>query len=196
MEKQQEEEEECVNEKYDAELLRTSPPPRKMFSYDWAKGFVAPFRPTSLSVLEKLCLAFRFSRDDVVLDCGCGNGSVLIELSKRFGLRAIGLDLDETLLERGRVKARESGVNHLVNFTNCNIMNVDYHSFGKISVIFLYLLPETLPVLKEKLQCLFETGTAIISVLWPIQRCEEHLCYDGGKEGFFIYKFKPVHQQQ
>jgi hypothetical protein len=64
-------------DKYDEELLATSPPKRKLFAFDWTQGYVSPFRPTSDEVVEGLKLYLSPSKDDVFIDIGCGDGKVV-----------------------------------------------------------------------------------------------------------------------
>ena len=52
-----------------------------------------------------------------VIDFGCGEGAVAIELAQRGAERVIGIDIREEVLRVARQKARESGVDHICSFT-------------------------------------------------------------------------------
>ena len=54
-----------------------------------------PYEPTPYSVLERLADSGLISREDVVLDYGCGKGRVDFFLSHRTGARSIGIEYDE-----------------------------------------------------------------------------------------------------
>ncbi|KAI1318201.1 hypothetical protein EDD11_007084 [Mortierella claussenii] len=85
----------------------------RLFSFDWASGFVSPFRPTPQDILARLFDHVQFSRSgsDTLLDLGCGDGLVLIQALKTFPpsqlRRTIGVDLDLPLLETSKTKIQE-----------------------------------------------------------------------------------------
>lgn len=52
-----------------------------------------PYEPTSYPVLDRLIESGYISREDTVLDYGCGKGRVPIYLSHKIGCRTIGVEL-------------------------------------------------------------------------------------------------------
>lgn len=54
-----------------------------------------PYEPTPYCVLERLVKSGLFSRDDTVLDYGCGKGRVGFYMAYRTGAKAIGIEYDE-----------------------------------------------------------------------------------------------------
>ena len=48
------------------------PPPRRLFSYDWAAGSVSPFVPSEAAAVEAALRAACVTREDVLLDLGAG----------------------------------------------------------------------------------------------------------------------------
>ncbi|KAF9947575.1 hypothetical protein BGZ72_010463 [Mortierella alpina] len=89
-------------------LAETMPKSSRLFSFDWASGFVSPFRPTPVDILSNLLQHVHFSSPgkDTLLDLGCGDGLVLLQALRTFPsshlTRAIGVDLDLPLLETCR----------------------------------------------------------------------------------------------
>lgn len=51
------------------------------------------------------------------LDFGCGNGTEVIEMANQGAARVIGVDSREKVLDKGRLKAAESGVSEICEFT-------------------------------------------------------------------------------
>ncbi|KAF9354012.1 hypothetical protein BGX26_008230 [Mortierella sp. AD094] len=84
------------------------PKATRLFSFDWANGFISPFRPTPQDVLSSLFGNIKFSTPgkDSLLDLGCGDGLVLLQALQTFPqsqlVRAVGVDLDRPLLETAR----------------------------------------------------------------------------------------------
>ena len=62
---------------------------------------------------------------DCVVDLGCGDGSVLIEVALRTGAKCFGFDIDEVLCARAVRRAEDAGVKHLVNIEIKDILSVD-----------------------------------------------------------------------
>ena len=58
-----------------------------------------PYEPTSYSVLERLADSGFISKDDVVLDYGCGKGRVGFFLSYRRSVKSIGIEYDERIYQ-------------------------------------------------------------------------------------------------
>ena len=56
-----------------------------------------PYEPTPYSVLERLADSGLISREDVVLDYGCGKGRVDFFLSSRTGAKTIGIEYDQRI---------------------------------------------------------------------------------------------------
>ena len=58
-----------------------------------------PYEPTPYSVLNRLVRSGFFTREDVVLDYGCGKGRVGFFLSHKTKAKAIGIEYDNRIFE-------------------------------------------------------------------------------------------------
>lgn len=58
-----------------------------------------PYEPTPYSVLERLASSGLISKDDVVLDYGCGKGRVGFFLSYRRSVKTIGVEYDDRIYQ-------------------------------------------------------------------------------------------------
>ena len=58
-----------------------------------------PYEPTPYSVLERLASSSLISKDDVVLDYGCGKGRVGFFLSYRRSAKTIGIEYDDRIYQ-------------------------------------------------------------------------------------------------
>jgi ubiquinone/menaquinone biosynthesis C-methylase UbiE len=78
-----------------------------------------------------------------ILDIGCGSGVPTIELAKLSDGEVIGIDTDESLLEKLSVKIQEKGFSNRVKIKKCSLFEIDFpdESFdiiwaeGSISII-------------------------------------------------------------
>ena len=58
-----------------------------------------PYEPTPYCVLERLIEEDYISRENIVIDYGCGKGRVGFFLNRQLGCRVIGIDFDERMYE-------------------------------------------------------------------------------------------------
>ena len=64
---------------------------------------LAPFNPTHESSIDVAINLLRLQPSDVLFDLGCGDGRMIIRAASQVdGLRCVGIELDESLVARGR----------------------------------------------------------------------------------------------
>ena len=87
---------------------------------------------------------------DVVYDVGCGDGRVLIHFARTSRGSAplakfVGVEIDETRAEEARRNVAAAGLASAIKIVCKNALSVDY---SEASVIFLYLIPRGLRMIK------------------------------------------------
>ncbi len=97
-----------------------------------------PFVPTPMDVVDKMLELAEVKKGDVVYDLGSGDGRIVIRAAKKYGVRAVGIEMDRLLLDKARKDAKTAGVSHLVEFRAEDAMKVD---LTKATVVTLYMLP-------------------------------------------------------
>lgn len=121
---------------------------------------VAPYAATPEAVgLEMLRLAAVTGRD-TVYDLGSGDGRLVIEAARRFGARAVGVEIDGALVQDSREHAARAGVGDRVTFLWRTLFEVDLHG---ASVVTLYLLPEVNLRLRPRLLAQLAPGARVVS---------------------------------
>lgn len=118
-----------------------------------------PFVPTPPQVVDRMLELAGVSKDDVVYDLGSGDGRIVIRAARKYGARGVGVEIDPELVERSRARAREEGVERLVEFREQDALTVD---FSEATVVTLYMLPEFNAKLRPLLQRL-RPGTRVVS---------------------------------
>lgn len=119
------------------------------------------------SVKAALIEYARVPQDAMVIDLGCGTGTLTICLKQQYpGARVIGLDADPAILDFARAKADVAGID--VEFINSNATDIPLPagSVDRIisSLFFHHLLPDTKKrVLSESLRVLAPGGELHIS---------------------------------
>lgn len=95
---------------------------------------------------------------DVVLDIGCGDGRVCVLAAKRFGCRAVGIELDGNLARLSRATAHRNGVLGRVSIMHGDALAAD---LSAATVVYVYHQAEFLDLLRPQLESL-KPGTRVV----------------------------------
>ena len=121
--------------------------------------------PTPPEVVEEMLRIAGVGPGDVLYDLGSGDGRIPIAAAKKFGIRAVGIDIDaERVWEAGQ-NARGAGVEGLAQFRREDIFTADFHD---ATVVTLYLHPEVNLKLRPRLWAELKPGTRIVSHQFPM----------------------------
>lgn len=119
-----------------------------------------PYVPTPETVVSAMLRLARVQRGDVLYDLGSGDGRIVIAAARRYGIRAVGIDIDPRRIAEADAKAREAGVANRVRFVRQDLFDAD---FSEATVVTLYLLPRLNLKLRPKLLAELRPGTRIVS---------------------------------
>ena len=122
------------------------------------KGDVV-YVPTPQIVVDSMLNMAKLGPQDYLIDLGSGDGRVVVTATKNYGARALGVDLDQQLLQLARETARLSGVSERARFVEQNLFETD---LSGATVITSYLLPSMNLKLRPKLLAL-PPGTRIVT---------------------------------
>jgi predicted O-methyltransferase YrrM len=84
----------------------------------------------------------------------------VIEAARRYGVRAVGIDIDPRRIAEARENARKAGVDKLVEFRLADLFESDLR---EATVVTLYLLPSLNVKLMPKLRKELRKGARIVS---------------------------------
>lgn len=120
----------------------------------------APYITTPEPVVRAMLELANVGPRDNVYDLGCGDGRIVITAARERGARGVGVDIDEDLIERARVHARQAGVADRVRFERGDLFAL---SLRDASVVTLYLGEDLNTRLWPKLKREVARGTRIVS---------------------------------
>ena len=118
-----------------------------------------PFVPSPPHVVERMLEIADIKKGDVLYDMGSGDGRIVIEAAKKFGVRGVGIDLNPELVAKARENAAKEGVSHLVEFRAQDGLTVD---ISEATVVTLYMFKWFNNALRPKLQKL-KPGSRVIA---------------------------------
>lgn len=121
--------------------------------------------PTPQPVVDAMLEMAKVKKGDVLYDLGSGDGRIPITAAQRYGVRAVGIDIDPVRIAEAEANARKAEVDSLVTFRNEDLFAAD---FSEASVVTLYLLESLNAKLRPKLLAELKPGTRIVSHAFSI----------------------------
>jgi cyclopropane fatty-acyl-phospholipid synthase-like methyltransferase len=118
------------------------------------------FVPTPQEVVDAMLEVAKVTKTDVVYDLGSGDGRIPVTAAKKYGARAVGIDIDPQRIKEANANAQTAGVTDKVKFLNQDLFTTD---ISEASVVTLYLLPSLNVKLMPKLKAELKPGTRIVS---------------------------------
>jgi len=116
--------------------------------------------PTPQEVVEDMLRLADVKKGDVLYDLGSGDGRIAVTAARKYGIRAVGIDIDPNRIREATENARRGGVAKLVQFRQQDLFAAD---FREATVVTLYLLPDLNLKLLPQLQAQLKPGTRVIS---------------------------------
>lgn len=116
--------------------------------------------PTPYEVVDEMLRLANVKKGDVLYDLGSGDGRIPVTAAKKFGIRAVGVDIDPQRIEEAKQNAKKNGVAKLVEFRNEDLFRT---RFSEATVVTLYLLPDLNVKLRPRLLAELKPGTRVVS---------------------------------
>ena len=116
--------------------------------------------PTPQDVVEDMLRLADVGKGDVLYDLGSGDGRIPVTAAKKYGVRAIGIDIDPERVKEANANARRSGVMRLVEFRHQDLFETSLH---EATVVTLYLLPDLNLKLRPQLLAQLRPGARVLS---------------------------------
>jgi tRNA G37 N-methylase Trm5 len=158
------------------------------------------FVPTPQAAVDRMLEMAKIKKDDVLYDLGCGDGRIVVTAAKRYGIKAVGFDIDPQRVRESMENVRSNRMEHLVTIKQADIFTLDLRP---ASVVTLYLLPQLNVKLMPQLQKL-KPGSRILSHDFDMKGAEPEeihrvaVPYNGGDDTVehTIYKWTVPWREQ
>jgi SAM-dependent methyltransferase len=131
----------------------------------WTDGEV-PFVRSTPAVIDRMLEMARVTSGDVIYDIGSGDGAIIIRAAKKYGVRGVGIEIDQELVAKARDLAFREKVEHLVEFRAQDAFTVDVSA---ATVVTLYMLPDFNAKLRPRLDRQLRSGSRVVSHDYPIE---------------------------
>jgi hypothetical protein len=124
-----------------------------------------PYVPSPQSVVSDMLRYAEVGPDDFLIDLGSGDGRIVLTAAKVFGARGFGVEIKDDLVRRSNDAAQKEGLAERVKFLKQDLFTTD---LSQATVITMYLLPDTVNLLKDKFIRELRPGTRILSHDYPL----------------------------
>jgi ubiquinone/menaquinone biosynthesis C-methylase UbiE len=127
------------------------------------------------------------SPEDVVYDLGCGDGRICVAAAQRFGCKATGVEIEEDLIEQFKALVAKHRLDETVRIIHGDLLELD---LSDATIIVLYLLSESIELIKPKLIEAINRGCIIIcNTFTPkgLTPCERKYCGFANNVTLFKY---------
>jgi SAM-dependent methyltransferase len=119
-----------------------------------------PYVPTPMNVVDRMLELAEIKPGDVIYDLGSGDGRIVIEAAKRYGVRGVGIEIDPDLVAKARNNAFKENVEKIVEFRAQDALTVDV---SEATVVMLYMLPEFNAKLRPTFDRELRAGARVVS---------------------------------
>jgi SAM-dependent methyltransferase len=148
----------------------------------WPRLRGAPWLPMRMRAVHKLLALAEVGPNDVVYDLGCGDGRVIVAAAKRFGARAVGIEMHPLRVLWCRALIALLGLRDRVRVVRGDFFT---HDLSDASVVTCYLLQRTNNKLEGKFRQELAPGTRVVSKRFTFPGL--HLVRQDDREKLYIY---------
>lgn len=137
-----------------------------------SRFFEVPFVPTNREAIQEVFTFLKPTPGSTMLEIGCGDGRVICEVVKKFGLQGRGIDKNPIFVVVARIRATLMGVSGKILFKRDDVRNAD---LGWADIIYLFMIPKFIhgEDMKNKILTEARSGTYIISHWYEIEYLKE-----------------------
>ncbi len=121
---------------------------------------IVPYVPTPQEVVDRMLELAQVKKGDVVYDLGSGDGRIVVTAAKKYGVKAIGYEIDPQRIKESHENIKKAGVEKLVEIKQQDIRTVD---LSGASVLTMYLLPEVNLMLRPNIWSQMKPGSRVVS---------------------------------
>jgi hypothetical protein len=124
-----------------------------------------PYVPSPQSVVADMLRYAEVGAGDFLIDLGSGDGRIVLTAAKVFGARGFGVEIKDDLVRKSNEAAKNEGLAERVRFMKQDLFKTD---LSQATEITMYLLPDTVNLLKDKFLSELRPGTRIVSHDYPL----------------------------
>lgn len=138
--------------------------------------------PTRRKDFERIGVLAELRPNMTFYDLGSGSGGLLFYLSKKYGIKCVGVEVSPLLYLYSKIKSLFC---KNVSIKYGNLFN---HNIAEADVIYIFLLPKLYAKLKTKIVSESQKDSKIIFSCWPCDKCiPSQISEKKGEMTYYLY---------
>jgi len=129
-------------------------------SITWPYARGAPWTPTPMGKIHKMLSMAEVGPDDLLYDMGCGDGRMVVTAARRYGARAVGIEIDPLRYLWCQFLVSLLGLRERVRIVYGDFYTQDLHD---ANVVTCYLLQSTNEKLESKFKQELPANARVVS---------------------------------
>ncbi|HEX2229591.1 MAG TPA: class I SAM-dependent methyltransferase [Candidatus Binatia bacterium] len=163
---------------------------RLLFARD--ADYMAPFVPTPQDVVDRMLALAELRHGDLLYDLGSGDGRIVIAAANRYGIKAVGFEINPALVKESRANIVSAGLAHLAEIREEDIRTVD---FSPATVLTMYLYPGANLRLRAAILRQLKPGSRVVSHNfgmgdWKPDRVEQVTDETGLSRAIYLWRIR------
>lgn len=134
---------------------------------DWKhySNNIAPYVVAPEHAVDRMLSMARLKPGERLYDLGCGNGRILIAAVKQYRVKAVGIEISESLARSAAEQVKKQGLQDEIKVVHGDFMQQDLSS---ANVVTLYLATTANDMLRPNLERFLRPNTRVVSYDYPI----------------------------
>jgi protein-L-isoaspartate O-methyltransferase len=126
---------------------------------------LAPFVPSPQRVIDRMLELAAPKPGETVFDLGCGDGRVLITAAQRFKAKAVGIEIDDKLVQRATDRIAQMNLQSQVKVIEGDLLRAD---LSGADIVVIYLLTLSNEILRPRLEQFLKPGARVVSYSYAV----------------------------
>lgn len=156
-----------------------------VISIIWTNSRGAPWVPTPMSMVHEMLTMAEVGPDDTIYDLGCGDGRIIVTAARRYGARAVGIELDPLRFVWCQILITVLGLRKRVRIVYGDFFRQD---LSPASVVSCYLLSVTNKKLEAKFKSELNPETRVVSNYFIFPNLQ--LVSEDKEEKLYLYNLR------
>ncbi len=154
------------------------------------KPDLAIFEPTPREIVDHMLRLAEVAPGDVLYDLGCGEGAIVIAAAEKYGVRAVGVDINPERIAKAQINASRHGVEDLVELRLQDAKQMD---LSEATVVTMFLGADGNLRLVDRLRAQLRPGARVVSrdfqiYGWRAERMETYKLPNGISRHMYLWR--------
>jgi ubiquinone/menaquinone biosynthesis C-methylase UbiE len=134
---------------------------------DWKdfRNNLAPYVTAPEHAVDKMLEAANLKPGETLYDLGCGDGRIVIAAAQRYNVKAVGIEISESLAKSVAEKVKKEGLQKRVTIIHGDFMKTD---LSKADVVTLYLATTANDTVRPNLERFLRPHARVVSYDYPV----------------------------